>query len=225
MKPLTDKHLSILRRHMVELISVHADLLEVEIGKPSLDDRVLAAMQRVPRHLFVPPSLATHAYQDSALPIGFDKTISQPFICALMTDLLKPSDVDVVLEIGTGLGYQTAILAELTSWVWTVEIVEEFSSRAEALLNQLGYSNVGCRVGDGSRGWIEHGPYDKILLAAAPEQVPPHLVEQLKPGGRMVLPVGPADDQRLTVINKDMVGEIHARQVIPVKFGSLETII
>ena len=129
MKPLTDKHLAILRRHMVELISVHADLLEFEIGKPSFDDRVLAAMQRIPRHLFVPPPLAAHAYQDSALPIGFDKTISQPFICALMTDLLNPTDADVVLEIGTGLGYQTAVLAELTSWVWTVDIVEEFSSR------------------------------------------------------------------------------------------------
>lgn len=225
MKPLTDKHLSILRRHMVELISVHTDLLEVEIGKPSLDDRVLAAMQRVPRHLFVPPALIAHAYQDTALPIGFDKTISQPFICALMTDLLCPGDGDVVLEIGTGLGYQTAILAELTRWVWTVEIVEEFSSRAEALLNQLGYSNVGCRVGDGSRGWIDHGPYDKILLSAAPERVPPDLVEQLKPGGLMVLPVGPVDDQRLTVIGKDTVGEIHARQVIRVTFSSLETII
>lgn len=225
MKPLTAKHLSILRRHMVELISLHTDLLEVEIGKPSLDDRVLGAMQRVPRHLFVPPALAAHAYQDSALPIGFDKTISQPFICALMTDLLSPDDGDVVLEIGTGLGYQTAILAELARWVWTVEIVEEFSGRAEALLSQLGYANIGYRVGDGSRGWIEHGPYDRILLSAAPEQVPPALVEQLKPGGLMVLPVGPADDQRLTVISKDTVGEIHARQVIPVTFSSLETII
>lgn len=224
MKPLTDKHLSILRRHMVELISLHTDLLEGEIGKPSLDDRVLAAMQRVPRHLFVPAALAAHAYQDTALPIGFDKTISQPFICALMCDLLGPGDGDVVLEIGTGLGYQTAILAELARWVWTVEIVEEFSGRAEALLSQLGYANIGCRVGDGSRGWIEHGPYDRILLSAAPEQVPPALVEQLKPGGLMVLPVGPADDQQLTVISKDPIGEIHARQVIPVKFSSLETI-
>lgn len=225
MKPLTDKHLSILRRHMVELISLHTDLLELEIGKPTLDDRVLAAMQRVPRHLFVPPALAAHAYQDTALPIGFDKTISQPFICALMTDLLSPGDGDVVLEVGTGLGYQTAILAELARWVWTVEIVEEFSGRAEALLSQLGYANLGCRVGDGSRGWLEHGPYDRILLSAAPEQVPTALVEQLKPGGLMVLPVGPADDQRLTVISKDTAGEIHAREVIPVKFSSLETII
>lgn len=225
MKPLTDKHLSILRRHMVELISVHAEVLEDELGRRSLDVRVLAAMQRIPRHLFVPQVLAALAYQDTPLPIGFDKTISQPFICALMTDLLSPSDEHVVLEIGTGLGYQTAILAELANRVWTVEIVEEFSTQAEALLNQLGYSNVGFRVGDGSRGWIEHGPYDKIMLTAAPERVPLGLVEQLKPGGQMVLPVGPADDQRLTVIDKDAVGQIHTREVIPVKFSSLETVI
>jgi len=225
MKPLTDKHLSILRRHMVEMIAVHTELLEDELGKQSLDEKVLAAMQRVPRHLFVPQQLATFAYQDTPLPIGFDKTISQPFICALMTDLLSPGHGEVVLEIGTGLGYQTAVLAELASRVWTVEIVEEFSSQAEVLLRQLGYSNIGFRVGDGSRGWIEHGPYDKIMLTAAPERMPPTLVEQLKPGGRMVLPVGPADDQSLTVIDKDAVGKAHACEVMSVSFSSLETII
>jgi protein-L-isoaspartate(D-aspartate) O-methyltransferase len=225
MNPLTDKHLAILRRHMVELISVHADVLEDELGKRFLDERVLAAMQRVPRHLFVPQELATLAYQDTPLPIGFDKTISQPFICAVMTDLLNPGHRDVVLEIGTGLGYQTAVLAELAGQVWTVEIVEEFSIRAQALLEQLGYSNVGFRVGDGSRGWVEHGPYDKIILTAAPERVPHALVEQLKPGGQIVLPLGPADDQWLTVINKDEAGELHARAVIPVRFSSLETVI
>ena len=225
MKPLTDKHLSVLRRHMVELISVHANVLEDEIGKPSLGEKVLAAMQRVPRHLFVPQAIAALAYQDSALPIGFDKTISQPFICALMTDLLDPGHTDMVLEIGTGLGYQTAILAELASRVWTVEIVEEFSNQAEELLGELGYSNVVFRVGDGSRGWIEHGPYDRIMLTAAPERVPPALLDQLKPGGRMVLPVGPVNGQWLMVIDKDAIGETHARQVIPVSFSSLEAVI
>ena len=225
MKPLTDKHLSILRRHMVEMITVHTELLEDELGKPSLDEKVLAAMQRVPRHLFVPQQLAAFAYQDTPLPIGFEKTISQPFICALMTDLLSPGRGEVVLEIGTGLGYQTAVLAELASRVWTVEIVEEFSGQAEELLRQLGYSNIGFRVGDGSRGWIEHGPYDKIMLTAAPERVPPTLVEQLKPGGRMVLPVGPANDQWLTVIDKDAVGKVHDREVLSVSFSSLETIV
>lgn len=225
MKPLTEKHLSVLRRHMVELISVHADLLENELGKATLDERVLAAMQRVPRHLFVPQTLATLAYQDRPLPIGFEKTISQPFICALMTDLLGVGHADVVLEIGTGLGYQTAILAELAGRVWTVEIVEEFSTQAEVLLGELGYSSVGFRVGDGSRGWIEHSPFDKIMLTAAPEQVPLALLDQLKPGGRMVLPVGPAKGQQLTVIDKDAVGATHAREVIPVSFSRLETII
>ena len=224
MKPLTDKHLSVHRRHMIEIISVHADVLKDELGKPSLDERVLAAMQRVPRHLFVPQELATYAYYDTPLPIGFNKTISQPFICALMTDLLNPGHEDAVLEIGTGLGYQTAILAELASQIWTVEIVEEFSNQADALLKQLSYTNVGFRVGDGSRGWIEHGPYDKIMLTAAPERVPPALVEQLKPGGRMVLPVGSADDQQLTVVDKDAVGEVRTREVLSVRFSGLETI-
>ena len=224
MKPLTDKHLSVHRRHMVEKISLHADVLENDLGEPSLDERVLAATRTVPRHLFVPQQLATFAYYDNPLPIGFNKTISQRFICALMTDLLSPGHSDVVLEIGTGLGDQTAILAELASQVWSVEIVEEFSNQADALLKQLGYTNVGFRVGDGSRGWIEHGPYDKIMLNAAPEQVPSALVEQLKPGGRMVLPVGPADDQRLKVIDKDAVRRSRTREVLSVCFSGLETI-
>ena len=223
--PLTDKHFAVLRRHMIELISLHAEVLEDELGKRSLQARVLDVMQRVPRHLFVPPELAALAYQDSPLPIGFNKTISQPFICALMTSLLDPRPGDVVLEIGTGFGYQTAILAELANRVSTVEIVEEFSSHAEAVLEQLGYSNASFRVGDGSRGWIEHAPFDKIMLTAAPERVPLPLLDQLKPGGTMVLPVGPAEDQRLTVLDKDGAGTIHAHEVIPVRFSGLETVI
>ena len=125
---------------MVEVIAIHVDLMEEELGKASLDERVLAAMLRVPRHLFVPLSLAAHAYHDMPLPIGFDKTISQPFISALMTDLLAPEPHDAVLEIGTGRGYQTAVLAELADQVWSVEVIEEFASLAEARLQQLGYS-------------------------------------------------------------------------------------
>jgi protein-L-isoaspartate(D-aspartate) O-methyltransferase len=141
-----------------------------------------------------------------------------------MTDLLDPGDAESVLEIGTGFGYQTAILAELSSRVSTVEVVEEFSLRAEAVLEQLGYSNVRFRVGDGSRGWVEHAPFDKIMLTAAPERLPAALLDQLRPGGRMVLPVGPAEDQRLTVVDKDATGKIQAREVIPVRFSGLETV-
>jgi protein-L-isoaspartate(D-aspartate) O-methyltransferase len=222
--PLTDKHLAVLRRHMVELIALHVEVLEDELGKRSLQVRVLDAMHRVPRHLFVPVELAALAHQDTPLPIGFGKTISQPFICALMTDLLDPGDAESVLEIGTGFGYQTAILAELSGQVATVEVVEEFSLRAEAVLEQLGYSNIRFRVGDGSRGWVEHAPFDKIMLTAAPERLPAALLDQLKPGGRMVLPVGPAEDQRLTVVDKDATGKIQAREVIPVRFSGLETV-
>jgi protein-L-isoaspartate(D-aspartate) O-methyltransferase len=142
-----------------------------------------------------------------------------------MTDLLAPEPHHAVLEIGTGRGYQTAVLAELADRVWTVEVVEEFASLAEARLQQLGYSRVGIRVGDGSRGWAEHAPYDKILVMAAAERPPPALLEQLKPGGRMVMPVGGDEEQQLTVIDKDETGDPRAREVIPVRFSRLETVL
>lgn len=223
MKPIVDEHLAVLRRHMVEMIAIHTDLASDELGKAALDARVMAAMRRMPQHLFVPASVAPYAYQDMPLPIGFDKTVSQPFIVALMTDLLAPQPHEAVLEIGTGLGYQTAVLAELAGQVWSVEIVEEFASSAEALLQGLDLSNVGIRVGDGSRGWPEHAPFDKILVTAAAEQTPPALLKQLKPGGRLVLPLGSEEAQFLTVIDKDAAGHIETRQIIPVRFSRLET--
>ena len=225
MKPMGEEHFAILRRHMVEVIALQADLMSEEIGKSTLEERVLAAMLRLRRHLFVPPQLAAVAYHDTPLPIGFDKTVSQPFICALMTDLLDPQPHEGVLEIGTGLGYQAAVLAELARQVWTVEMVEEFASHAEARLRQLGCGNVAVRVGDGSRGWAEHAPFDKILVTAAAEAPPRALLDQLAPGGRMVLPLGPEEIQQLTVIDKADDGQIRTRPVIPVRFGTLETVV
>ena len=227
MKSMTEAHFAILRRHMVDVIGIHVDLASDEIGKAAFDERVLGAMRDVPRHLFVPAPLALHAYQDMPLPIGFDKTISQPFMCALMTDLLAPGPQETVLEVGTGLGYQTAVLAELAGRVWSVEIVEEFAAAAEARLQRLGYANVGgIRVGDGSRGWAERAPFDKVLVAAGAERVPPALLEQLKPGGRLVLPLGPAEGQRLTVVDKGAEDErARVREVIPVLFSRLETVL
>ncbi len=224
MKPMNETHLAVLRRHMVEMIEIHVDVTSDELGKAVLDERVMSVMREVPRHLFVPGMVAPYAYQDTPLPIGFDKTISQPFIVALMTDLLAPQPHDTVLEIGTGLGYQSAILAELASQVWSVEIVEEFASRAEALLEALGYTNVGIRVGDGSRGWPEHAPFDKIMVTVASEDAPPVLLDELKPGGRMVLPLGADEAQILTVIDKDTAGKLSKRSLIPVRFSRLETV-
>jgi protein-L-isoaspartate(D-aspartate) O-methyltransferase len=209
---------------MVEMIEIHADLASDELGRAALDERVMAAMHTVPRHLFVPLPLAAYAYHDRPLPIGFDKTISQPFIVALMTDLLAAEPHETVLEIGTGLGYQTAILAELAGHVWSVEIIEEFANHAEALLQALGYDNVGIRVGDGSRGWPEHAPFDKILVSVAAEHPPPALIEQLRQGGRLVLPLGPPESQFLTVIDKDKAGRLESRKLIPVRFTQLETV-
>lgn len=224
MKPMNESHLAILRRHMVEMIAIHADLASDEIGKAMLDERVMAAMRKVPRHLFVPAPLAAYAYQDTPLPIGFDKTISQPFIVALMTDLLSPQPNEKVLEVGTGLGYQTAILAELSGQVWSIEIVEEFASLARDLLHQFGYTTVEIRVGDGSRGWREHAPFDKILVTAAADRAPAGLLDQLNPGGRLVMPLGPEEMQRLTVINKDGDGQTRVQNLLPVRFSRLETV-
>lgn len=221
---MKEEHLATLRRHMVEVIEIHADLADGELGKSRLSPRVMAAMGRVPRHHFVPAPLAPFAYQDAPLPIGFEKTISQPFIVAVMTDLLDPGPNDTVLEVGTGLGYQAAILAELARMVWTVEIIEELALEAEARLGQLGYQNVAIRIGDGSSGWVEHAPFDKIIVGAAVELVPPALLQQLKPGGRMVLPTGLPDEQRLTVVDKDAQGHTKLRELMPVRFSLLEAL-
>jgi protein-L-isoaspartate(D-aspartate) O-methyltransferase len=206
---------------MVDVITIHADLSSEETGKPALDERVLDVMRELPRHLFVPAPVAAAAYEDMPLPIGFDKTISQPFMVALMTDLLDLQPADEVLEVGTGLGYQTAILARLAGRIWSVEIVEEFVSAAEARLELVGIRNASLRVGDGSRGWAEHAPFDKILVAAAAKEVPAALIEQLKPGGRLVMPLGPAEAQHLTLLEKGSDG-IRRRELMPVRFTELE---
>jgi protein-L-isoaspartate(D-aspartate) O-methyltransferase len=221
---MKEEHFAILRRHMVEVIGIYVELAGDELGKSALDERVLAAMARVPRHAFVPLPLTAHAYQDMPLPIGFDKTISQPFIVAVMTDLLEPQPDHVVLEVGTGLGYQAAILSQLVGRVWSVEIIEELAAEAEERLRRLGYDNVGIRIGDGALGWADHAPYDRIMVTAAAELVPPALIQQLKPGGRMVLPTGPAEEQKLTVVEKDAAGRTGLRELMSVRFGLLETV-
>ena len=222
MKPMTETHLAIFRRHMVEVVDIHFDLTEAELGKGALDPAVREAMLTVPRHLFVPPQLAAIAYHDGPLPIGFDKTISQPYICALMLDLLEVRPGHKILEVGTGYGYQAALLAELGAEVWTVEIVEEFAGEASLRLQQLGYNRVQVRIGDGSRGWIEHAPFDRILVTAAARTAPPALVEQLKLDGKMVAPIGPREVQQLSVVTKSADGEAQVREVIPVRFTQLE---
>jgi len=221
---MKEEHFATLRRHMVEVIGIYADLAGDELGKPALDERVLAAMARVPRHVFVPLPLAPHAYQDMPLPIGFDKTISQPFIVAVMTDLLEARPGDVVLEVGTGLGYQAAVLSQLVDRVWSVEIIEELAAEAEERLRRLGYDNVGIRIGDGALGWADHAPFDRIIVTAAAELAPPALIQQLKPGGRMVLPTGTAQKQKLTVVERNAAGRTQIRELMPVQFGMLETV-
>ena len=213
-----------LRRQMIETIAIHALLVGNDIGKQGLGNRVMEVMGRVARHEFVPTELRPHAYFDHPLPIGFGKTISQPFMVALMTDLLDVKASDSVLEIGTGLGYQAAVLADLAEQVYTVEIIGELALAARSRLEDLGYANVEVRLGDGSKGWPEHAPFDKVIVTAAPELVPPSLIMQLKPGGRMVVPAGLEDDQRLMLVEMDDAGSLKTREVLPVRFSLLVTI-
>jgi protein-L-isoaspartate(D-aspartate) O-methyltransferase len=192
------------------------------LGKAALNRQVLEVMADVPRHEFVPTELQAYAYADTPLPIGCGKTISQPFIVATMTDLLDPQPGDRVLDIGTGLGYQTAILSRLAHEVCTVELIESLAVRARQRLARLGCGNVHQRVGNGHFGWPEKAPFDKIIVTAAPEEIPPALVEQLAPGGRMVLPAGLPDAQQLMVVDKAPDGRLSQRNVLAVRFSVLE---
>jgi protein-L-isoaspartate(D-aspartate) O-methyltransferase len=181
------------------------------------DRRVLKAMQKVPRHRFVPASELDLAYAPRALPIGYGQTISQPYIVAYMTEAAALSGSERVLEIGTGSGYQAAILAELAKEVYTIEIIPELAERARETLNELGYHNIHVKIGNGYAGWTEHAPYDAIIVTAAPEEVPTALVEQLALGGRMVIPVGATYRQALKVITKTRDG-LSERELLPVRF-------
>jgi protein-L-isoaspartate(D-aspartate) O-methyltransferase len=219
-----EEHLAIFRRHMVEIVDLHFDLASDEIGKTAPDPALRQALLEVPRHLFVPAQLALAAYQDTPLPIGFDKTVSQPFIAALMLDLLDLQAGERLLEVGTGLGYQAALMDALGAEVWSVEIVEEFATEAEARLRAFGHSGVHVRIGDGTRGWPEQAPFDKILVTAAAPAPPPTLTGQLRPGGRLVMPLGGKEVQQLSIVDKRLDGSLDTREVMAVRFTQLETV-
>ena len=222
MKPMTEAHLAILRRHMVEVIDMHFDLASDEIGRDSLGSDLRRALFDVPRHLFVPAQLMVVSYQDTPLPIGFDKTVSQPFIGALMLELLALAPGQKVLEVGTGLGWQAAVMAELGADVFSVEIVEEFAQAARLRLATLDY-RAEIRVGDGSRGWSDHAPFDRILVTAAAAEAPQALVDQIAPGGRMVIPLGGKEVQQLSLVERNADGAVAVRAILPVRFTQLET--
>lgn len=186
-------------------------------GRGITNQAVLQAMRKVPRHEFVPANVRESAYSDSPLPIGYGQTISQPYIVAFMTEQLALSPSDRVLEIGTGSGYQAAVLAELAREVYTIEIVSELAERAAADLKRLGYTNVFVRAGDGYAGWPEKAPFDSIIVTCAPEKVPPELVKQLKEGGRMIIPVGELWTQELVLLEK-RGGKLDQKAVMPVRF-------
>jgi protein-L-isoaspartate(D-aspartate) O-methyltransferase len=210
------------RARMVAAIAADARATSERIGIGAFQERVMATLARVPRHEFVPAGEKRHAYENRPLPIGYGQTISQPYIVALMTDLLKVDAAAVVLEIGTGSGYQAAVLAGLVARVYTVEIITPLAEQAKTRLEALGYGNVEVRCSDGYYGWEEHAPFDAIMVTAAASHVPPPLLRQLKPGGRMVLPVGvPFLTQQLMLVEKAHDGAITTRQILPVAFVPL----
>ena len=210
------------REQMVAAITADTIFACASIGKAALGERVMATLGKVPRHEFVPVELQPFAYANVPLPIGFGKTISQPFIVGLMTDLLAIDAGDAVLEIGTGLGYQAAVLAELAQKIYSVEILEELANQAKQRLRQQKYTNIEFKIGNGYYGWPEHAPYDKIIVTAAPDLIPPPLIEQLKAGGKMVIPAGLAEAQRLLLVEKDVTGALRTTEILPVRFTQLE---
>ncbi len=210
------------RARMLREIADMVRQTAVETGRARLDARVMASMGRVPRHRFVLPEYLRQAYANRPLPIGHGQTISQPYIVALMTDLLELKPGDKVLEIGTGSGYQAAVLADLGARTYSIEIITPLARRAAAHLKAAGYGQVQLRVGDGYHGWPEAAPFDAIIVTAAASHVPPPLVQQLKPGGRLVIPVGPAFlTQHLLLVHKQADGSVSTRQILPVRFVPL----
>ena len=212
----------LMRQQMIAEVVADAVFLTPQLGKSSFDSRVIDVMGRIPRHEFVPIELQAYSYINSPLPVGYGKTVSQPFIIALMTDLLDPQKGDTVLEVGAGVGYQAAILAELVKHVYSIEIIEELAHDTRRRLQRLGYHNVEVGVGNGYYGWSEHAPYDKIMVTAAPDLIPPPLIGQLKPGGKMVIPTGIPDKQQLMLLEKSADGKLATREVLPVRFSELE---
>jgi len=212
----------LMRQQMIAEVVADAVFLTAQLGKSSFSARVIDVMGRFPRHEFVPMELRPYAYVNSPLPVGYGKTISQPFIIALMTDLLDPQPEDVVLEVGAGVGYQAAILSELVKQVYSIELIEELALDTRRRLGRLGYTNIEVGVGNGYYGWSEHAPFDKIIVTAAPDLIPPPLIAQLKPGGKMVIPTGIPDKQQLVLLEKAESGKLATREVLPVRFSELE---
>jgi len=210
------------RDDLVNIIKGDAGRTSDFLDQGALDGRVLGAIGKVPRHEFIPDDQRPYAYENRPLPIGFGQTISQPYIVAIMTDLLKPKKTDRVLEIGTGSGYQAAILAELVDSVYSIEIVEELAATAAGNLKRTGYDTVHTRTGDGYYGWETVAPFDGIIVTAVASHIPPPLIKQLKPGGRMIIPVGGQFMmQYLTLVIKDLDNKVTTRQILPVRFVPL----
>lgn len=207
---------------MVATIEAHVHQTASELGRSTLRPETLRALLEVPRHLFVPRAERASAYEDRPLPIGHGQTISQPYIVAIMTDLLEVDADDRVLEVGTGSGYQAAILSRIVERVFTIEIIEPLGKQARSRLRTLGYDNIEVRIGDGYYGWPEQAPFDAIVVTAAASHVPPPLIRQLKPGGRMLIPVGSRFlVQHLVLVEKAVDGAVSTRQILPVAFVPL----
>lgn len=210
------------RHAMVADIAAEAALTVGYTGRVRFSAPVMEVMDRVPRHEFVPDALRAYAYANRPLPIGSDKTISQPYMVALMTDMVNPQPGDRALEIGTGAGYQAAVLAELVEHVDTVERLAQLAEGARKRLQRLGYDNVDVHVGNGYYGWPANAPYDRIVVTAACELVPPPLIAQLKSRGRMIVPTGIPEHQTLTLVTKDAAGMLSIRELLPVRFSQLD---